>query len=107
MARKIVIVTLVLWLLFFMFCVGVARMPGLVALPLYGFYPGEAASGEPGYNPTAMHGWAVGAGIVFLALAVAGVVFQKRAAAIAFMVLFILSTFVSCARMAVSLQSIH
>jgi hypothetical protein len=107
MARKIVIVTLVFWLLFFMFCAGVARMPGLVALPLYGLYPGEAASGEPGYSPTVMHAWAIGVGIVFLALAIAGVVFQKRAAAIAFMVLFILSTFVSCARMAGALHSIH
>jgi len=107
MARKIVILILFLWLLFFMFCIGVARMPDLVTLPLYGLYPGEAASGEPGCSPTAMHAWAVGAGIVFLALAIAGTAFKKRGAANAFLVLFILSTFVSCARMAGSLHSIH
>jgi hypothetical protein len=74
-------------------------MPGLSLLPLYGLYPGEGASGEPGYHPVVMHTWAIGAGIVFLALAVAGLVFKNSRAATAFLILFILSTVVSCARM--------
>jgi len=82
-------------------------MPGLALLPLYGLYPGEEASGERGYSPAAMHGWAIGMGVAFLALAVAGVAFKKRTAAIVLLVLFVLSTFVSCARMAGALSSIH
>ena len=107
MARTIVIITLSLWSMFLLFCTIVANKPELAFLPLYGLYPGELASGEPDYSPKAMHGWAIAAGVIFLALAIAGAAFKKRPAAIAFMVLFILSTFVSCARMASSLGSIH
>jgi hypothetical protein len=107
MARKIVIITLFLWLLFLLYCVAVARMPGLSTLPLYGLYPGAMASGETNYSPTAINAWAIGAGIVFLSLAVAGVVWKNRAAAVAFIVLLILSAFVSCARMVNALSGLH
>ena len=107
MARKIVFITVLLWLVGGAVLAAIGRMPALALLPLYGLYPGAISSGERGYSLTAMHTWAVGIAIVFVLLAVAGAGFRKKPAAIALLVLFLISTFASCARLMLSLGSIH
>ena len=104
MARKFVVITLILWLLLFMFGNAV-RTPRL-ALYLYGLYTGEASSGEATYYPTLMHGWAIGMGVVFVTLAI--VAFQRAGTAgIAFMVLFLLSGVVCFVRLMEGLRGLH
>jgi hypothetical protein len=107
MARNLVILTAALWLLVFMFAVGVARMPGLALLPLYGLYPGKVSSGETDYHPALMHAWAVGAGVVFFALASFAVWRKNTAAAVALLALFILSIVVLMARASTAFRDLH
>jgi hypothetical protein len=107
MARNLVITTVALWLVFFMFAVGVARMPEVALLPLYGLYPGEESSGEASYHPALMHAWAVGAGVVFVALAIFASWRKNTIAAIILLLLFLVSTGASCARVASALHDLH
>jgi hypothetical protein len=106
-ARTIVIITLSLWLLFFLFCLSVAQLPLLAVLPLYGLYPGPVASGEPGYNPTAANVWAIGFGVVLLALAVPGIVYKNKHAALVLVILFIISTVACWMRVAEVFSGMH
>ena len=94
-ARTLVVLTLFVWLLILIlgfFPVYEQQVPQLAFLPLYAFYPGEILSGQPNSNPTFLHAWGVGAGIVFLALAFIAVWYKKKPVAIAFAALFLIST---------------
>jgi hypothetical protein len=107
MAQKIVGITAMVWFVIASFAV-VSFMDLQVALlPLYGLYPGEVSSGGPGYHPAMMHAWAVGAGFVFLALGLLGVLRESKPAAVAFLVLFVLSTFVLLVRLSSVLSKLH
>lgn len=97
-ARVLVIVTLFLWLLIFIFGALVLHQPQVAIVPLYAFYPGELVAGKPGYNPTFMHAWAAGAGILCLVLAILATARRNRTAAIILMIFFLISTLISCAR---------
>ena len=107
MARTLVTITLFLWLLVLMLAYSVFRQPEVAFLPLYGLYPGEVSSGSPGYSLTKMHVWAVGAGLVFLVLGILGIWWKNKTAAIAFMVLFLLSIVVIVARFSEGLRDLH
>jgi len=93
MARIIVIITAFLWMSFFVWEYGVFHHPLVAFFPLYGLYPGVVSSDSPGYSPTTIQVWAVGAGIVFLSLAVTAMWLKSKVVAIAFMVLFLASAF--------------
>ncbi len=107
MARTLVSITLTLWALLALFAGAVARQPLVMLAPLYGLYPGEMASGESSYHPVMMHAWAIGAGVVFLALALIGALRNSKPAAVAFMVLFLLSTFFIIVRFGNSMRGLH
>ena len=76
-------------------------------MPLYAFYPGQLVSANADFNPTLMHAWGVGVGIFCLALAITATWRKSRLVAIIFMVFFLASTLISCARILGGLQSIH
>ena len=90
-----------------MLSAGLAHSPALALLPLYGLYPGQATSGGPNYHPAEMHAWAVGAGIVFLVLGLLGMIWKSKPAAIALMVLFVVSIVVLIARASSDLRDLH
>lgn len=94
MARWIVSITLLLWLLLALLAFFV-RTPDLTLMPLYGLYPGPPASGDPGYNPRMMHIWAVGAALVFATLAFLGLDRKNKLAAVILLALFIASIVVA------------
>jgi predicted membrane channel-forming protein YqfA (hemolysin III family) len=83
----------------------VLHQPQVAILPLYAFYPGELASGKPGYNPTLMHAWGTGAGILCLVLAIVATWRRNKTTAIILMVFFLMSTLISCARVIHGAQS--
>jgi hypothetical protein len=97
-ACALAIATLFLWLLVLLFGTLFFRQPLVAILPLYAFYPGELAADKPGYNPTLMHAWGAGAGIVCLTLAILALGRGNRTAAMVLMVFFLMSTMISCAR---------
>jgi hypothetical protein len=111
MARTLVIITLIIWLLIFLVTgalVGHALFALQIALlPLYALYPGQDTSGGPDYHPFQMHAWAVAAGIVFIVLGVLGAWRKSKPAAIAFMLLFITSVIVFLARASADLRDLH
>ena len=94
----LVILTLFLWGLVLLMGVLFFGQPQLAIVPLYAFYPGELVAEKPDYNPTLMHAWGAGAGIVCLALAILGTWRRNKTAAIVLMVFFLMSTLISCAR---------
>ncbi|MGB7767875.1 MAG: hypothetical protein WBN22_03365 [Verrucomicrobiia bacterium] len=101
LARTLVIVTLLLWLLIFLLNLSAnyeQEVPALPLLPLYAFVPGEIVSGQADSNPTLLHIWGIGAAIVFLLLAYAGMRHKNKTAAAAFMALFLISTLIVYAR---------
>jgi hypothetical protein len=89
-ARIMVGITLVLWLLVCFLAKTVGKDWRLALLPLYGLYPGLGDSGDT--NATWMHAWAIGMGGVFAALALLGILRKNTSAAGAFLLLLILST---------------
>ena len=107
LARTLVIITLFLWLLLLVFGVLVMHQPQVAILPLYALYPGEIASGEPGYNPTLMHAWGIGAGVVLLALAIFATRRRKKSAAFAFMALFLISTAIVYGRVVAEVRHLN
>jgi hypothetical protein len=104
-ARILVGITLVLWLVVFYLAKTVARDWHLALLPLYGLYPGHGASGES--NPTLMHSWAIGMGAVFATLAWMGIARKNKSAAAVFFFLLILSSIVGFVRLLAAVASIH
>ena len=97
-SQALVVLTLLLWLLILVFGVLVLHQPQLALVPLYAFYPGELVAERPGYNPTFMHAWAAGAGVLCLVLAILATRRRNKSAAITLMVFFLVSTLISCAR---------
>jgi hypothetical protein len=106
MARKMVGITSMLWVLIASIAVALVGQPLAVFLPLYGLYPGEISSG-PAYHPARMHTWAAAAGAVFLALGLIAVLRDSKPAAIAFLIFFILSTCMVFARFASAMSELH
>ena len=96
--QLLVIITLLSWLLLFIFGIVVFGNPMTVIWPLYGFYPGELASDKPNFKLGFLYEWGIGAGVVFLALAVIGMWRKNRLAAVILLVLFLVSTVISFAR---------
>ena len=107
MARTLVIITMILWVLFFMLAYSVFRQPGVALFPLFGLYPGEVSSGSPGYSVAKMDAWAVGAGIVFLALSITAIWLKSKVAAVAFMVLFLASAVGIVMKLSSALHDLH
>ena len=107
MTRTIVIVTVVLWMLLFMLMFSVFRQPGVALFPLLGLYPGDIASGSPGYSTAKMTAWAVGSGIVFLTLATIAIWLKSKASAIAFIVLFLASAVGIVMKISSALHDLH
>jgi hypothetical protein len=104
-SQALVALTLFLWLLIFLFGVLVLHQPQVAIVPLYAFYPGELVAQKPGYNPTFMHAWAAGAGILCLVLAILATRRRNKSAAITLMVFFLVSTLISCARVIHGVQT--
>jgi hypothetical protein len=107
LAQMLVIATLLLWLLFFVFGIWAFRQPLIIIAPLYAFYPGALVSDKAEANPASMYAWGIGAGIVFLALAVIGLWRRNRLSAILLMALFLVSTAICIARIFAELHSLH
>jgi hypothetical protein len=105
MARIIVITTLILWMILFMLAISVHN-PQVGLLPLYALYPGEVESG-PNYSPIILNIWAIGAGIVFLVLAILGTWGKSKGAAITFVILFLFSIVIACFRIAQTMSGLH
>lgn len=106
-AREFVKIVLVLWLLLLMFGLLIIQQPQVALLPLCGLYPGDIASGGPDYSPVAMYAWAVVMLVVFSVLAFFATWRKSTAAGIALLVLFLISTGVSCARVVETLRQLH
>jgi hypothetical protein len=87
--QKIVGVTLLLWALLLAFAWIVLRQPDVALIPLFGLYPGPAATDNSDHGVELV--WAAGSALVFAALAFVGLFRKSRVAAIAFMVLFFAS----------------
>jgi hypothetical protein len=96
--QLLVIITLFSWLLLYIFGIVVIRIPMTVIWPLYGLYPGVLAPDKPNFNLRFLHEWGIGAGVVFLALAVIGMWRKNRLAAVILLVLFLVSTLIAFAR---------
>jgi hypothetical protein len=105
--RAIVYFTLFLWLMLLVWGLLKLHQPIPAIMPLYAFYPGQLVSANADFNPTLMHAWGVGVGIFCLALAITATWRKSRLVAIIFMVFFLASTLISCARILGGLQSIH
>lgn len=105
--RIIVLFTLALWVLLLGFGILKIHNPMIVIWPLYAFYPHPLVSKTQNFNATFMHAWGVGIGAVCLALAVFATWRKSRLVAIIFMVFFIVSTLISCARIVGGLHNIH
>ena len=103
--RTIVYFTLFLWLLLLLFGILTLHQAAVALLPLYALYPGAISSEVPGYNATLMYAWGTGAGVVFLALAIAATWRKKRIAAICFMALFLISTLIIYGRFVAALRT--
>ncbi len=93
MASRVISAIGFLWLL-------LAACGTLATLPLYAFYPGGIASGDPGYNPRAMHTFAIACGVAFFALLLYSFLKKSTKAAVTFLVLLTVSTIISVARVA-------
>jgi hypothetical protein len=106
MARKIIVITCILWGLLFM--IGLAsRFPALGFFPLCGLYPGGIASGDPGYNPRLITLWSVLFGIIFAVLGFIGYRFRNVSASIAFLALLLISAASFIARAVAVLDQLH
>lgn len=109
-ARTLVVLTLFLWLLILIlgfFPVYEEQVPQLVFLPLYAFYPGEILSGQANSNPLFLHAWGIGAGVVYLALAIIAVRYKRKSVAIAFAALFLISTLIVYGRIVNQVRYFH
>ena len=104
-ARIIVGITLVLWLIVYFLAKTLARDWHLALLPLYGLYPRPAATG--GSSATFMHSWAIGMGAVFATLTWLGIDRKSKSAAAAFLILVILSTVVGYVRILAAVAGIQ
>lgn len=109
-ARLPVYIACVLWLAILILHLSVSyekQVPPLPFLPLYAFYPGVIISGPIDSHPAALHAWGVGAAIVFFALAFAAVRRRSKSAGIAFLALFLISTFIVYARVVDQMRLLH
>jgi len=106
-AREYVKVTLVIWLFLLMFGILIVQQPKVALLPLCGLYPGDIASGNPGYSPILMYAWSVAMFAVFSVLAFFAMWRRSTTAGITLLVLFLISTGVSCARIVETLRQLH
>jgi hypothetical protein len=76
----------------------ICAMGDWTRLPLYAFYPGPLISGEPGYNPTRMHAFAVVTGFGLFSLLIYACWRKSVAAVLTFWGLMIFSTVVIMCR---------
>lgn len=104
MARWLVIITCSLWLLLLVFGFAVAETPALALIPLVGLYPGEISS--PGYDPVKGVMWAVGVGVLYLALGRAAIRRNSQVLAALLMALFFVSSVVFVFRLGHALRGI-
>ena len=89
MARRIVSITLLLWFLILIFAIFVAKDPQVAIYPLFGLYPGSI-SGQS-YSPILVDVWQTIVAVILLVLAVVGLFRNNRPAALACMIVFLLS----------------
>lgn len=109
-ARLPVYIACLLWLAILILHLSVdyeKQVPPLPLLPLYAFYPGIIILGPIDSHPALLHAWAVGAAIVFFALAFAAVRYRNKAAGVAFLALFLISTLIAYARIVDQVRSLH
>jgi hypothetical protein len=109
-ARLPVYIACVIWLAILILHLSVSyeeQVPPLPLLPLYAFYPGTIISGPIDSHPALLHAWGVGAAIILFALAFAAVRYRKKAAGVAFLALFLISTLIAYARVVDQLRSLH
>jgi len=71
--------------------------PTLLLLPLCGLYPGQLSSGA-GYQPHLLVLWEILFGLIFMALGFVAIRCRSLSAAIAFLLLFLVSSFMFFAR---------
>lgn len=100
-------ITALVWLLVYVAAKRIARDSRLALVPLYGLYPGQAASSHEGSAAMLMHAWAVAVAVVFLTLASVGVIRKSKMAAIWLILLFMISTLVGLLRIFSVINSIH
>lgn len=105
--RTLVTITFAVWAVIGFLIGALSRDPTVVLFPLYGLCPFEMASGEAGYHPMMLYIWGIPAGAVFIALALIGFLRNNKPAALAFMVLFLLSTLVLVVRVANFTSGLH
>jgi hypothetical protein len=91
MARALVGITLMLWLIVFFVGVTVVESPLFFLSALYGLYPADMSRRES--HLVLMHISAGVTGLVFLTLALTAVRRNSKLAAVAFMALFLISMF--------------
>jgi len=106
MARKIIIITGVVWGFLFLVGLGCNR-PALGLFPLCGLYPGGFASGDPGYNPRFITLWCILLGIIFSALGFIALRYRSVAAAGGFLALFLISGGSFIVRVAAVFNELH
>jgi hypothetical protein len=110
MARLLVLITFLLWLVILIMNYTVAYeqgVPPLPFLPLYAFYPGLIVSGQINSHPVSLHVWGLGAAVVFFALAFVAVRYKSKSAGIAFLALFLISTVIVYARVVDQVRSLN
>ena len=110
MARLPVLITVLLWLMILVLYLLITyekQVPPLPLLPLYAFYPGVIISGQIDSHPAFLHAWGFGAATVFFLLALAAVWYKSKAAGIAFLALFLISTLIVYARVVDQMRSVH
>ena len=108
MVQLPVYITCLLWLAILILHLSVSyeqQVPALPLLPLYAFYPGMIISGQANSHPAPLHAWGLGAAIVFFALAFAAIRYRSKAAGIAFLALFLISTLIVYARVVDQIRS--
>ena len=106
-AQAIVFFTLFLWLLLLVYGILKLHQPLVAIVPLYAFYPGELVSNKPDFNLAYMHAWGAGIGVICLALAIIATWRKSRLVAIIFLVFFLISTLISCARILGGIHHLH
>jgi hypothetical protein len=71
----------------------------IARLPLYGLYLGSLASGEPGYKPMVMHGFALACAFVFGGLLLFPYAQRSTRALRIFVALFVISSAIGLLRL--------
>ena len=106
-AQMLVILTLLLWVALLLFGIFAFGMPLIIIVPLYAFYPQKLVFSQSDFDPALLHAWGIGAAVAFLALMVLGMWRKSRLAAVVLLILFIVSTAVSFARILGEVHSLH